>query len=328
MFIHGAIEVKVTLIDQIIYIMKELMIESLEDFQLQMFLQLLVSCVKIWHHSEIHKLRVPNSSMNAHFSGILFVPINSGKKLKKSLDPEVPLTYPEIQQYLYIFDLIDTMTLLNICSNQKICRVLSLSLMQESSKLKRLISGGDSRKSLSDLLYYNEAAIRDRIIERMSIIKMFKFKNFKAEANQVDTFTKIYKREDIEAILQPLSFWKIIEDNFDYKELKLTESLARDISVQYIGELATLWKNEFRSLVPRKEQSQDESQFKRLKRQHRVIGQRLLNFIFNLNRRTLYVFERKIDVHRAGDDQKARKPKNNQQFIGPAINNRERKSVK
>ena len=59
MFIFGSIEVKVTLIDQIVYIMKELMIESMEDFHLPMYLQLLVSCIKVWHYSEIHKLRVP-----------------------------------------------------------------------------------------------------------------------------------------------------------------------------------------------------------------------------------------------------------------------------
>lgn len=91
-------------------------------------------------------------------------------------------------------------------------------------------------------------------------MKMFKFKNQKTDITQkVDTFTKIYSREDIESFMMNLGFYKVIEDNFDYKKAKINESLARDIAVQYVGELATLWKNEFKSLVPGKEQSQEDS---------------------------------------------------------------------
>jgi hypothetical protein len=67
--------------------------------------------------------------------------------------------------------------LVGLCSNQKICRGLSLSLMVESSKLRRLIAGFDTRKSLADLLYLNELTIKDRIVERCNILKMFKFRN-------------------------------------------------------------------------------------------------------------------------------------------------------
>ena len=61
MMIFGNIETKVMLIDQLVYMIKELMIDQLEDFHLQMLLQQLVTCVKIWHHSEVHKLRMNGS---------------------------------------------------------------------------------------------------------------------------------------------------------------------------------------------------------------------------------------------------------------------------
>ena len=50
-------------------------------------------------------------------------------------------------------------------------------------------------------------------------------------------------------IISNLSFFKIIEDNFDYKQAKINESFARDVAVQYVGELATLWKSEFKNLA-------------------------------------------------------------------------------
>ena len=61
MMIFGNIETKVMLIDQLVYMIKELMIDQLEEFHLQMLLQQLVTCVKIWHHSEVHKLRMNGS---------------------------------------------------------------------------------------------------------------------------------------------------------------------------------------------------------------------------------------------------------------------------
>lgn len=66
--------------------------------------------------------------------------------------------------------------------------------------------------------------------------------------------------------MENLSFFKVIEGNFDYKQAKINESLARDIGVQYIGEIAALWKNEFKSLAPNKRQNLKDSQQTRLKR--------------------------------------------------------------
>lgn len=67
--------------------------------------------------------------------------------------------------------------------------------MQESSKLKRLIQGHDNRKSLAELIYSNEMAIRDRIAERVTLTEMFKHKSTKST---LETFTKTYDRRDIE----------------------------------------------------------------------------------------------------------------------------------
>ena len=61
MMMFGNLETKVCVLDQIIYMIKELLIEQCEDYHLQMLLQQLVSCVKLWHHAEIHKLGIsPN----------------------------------------------------------------------------------------------------------------------------------------------------------------------------------------------------------------------------------------------------------------------------
>jgi len=74
-------------------------------------------------------------------------------------------------------------SLIGICNKEKIVRSFCLVLIQESSKLKRLIAGEDKRKSLADLLYYNELAIRDRISEKMLLLKMFKFRGSRSDTN-------------------------------------------------------------------------------------------------------------------------------------------------
>lgn len=86
----------------------------------------------------------------------------------------------------------------------------------------------DDKKSLADLLYYNELAIRDRISERMTFIKMFKSSvNYSNEEGP----TKTYDRNKLAHKISRLSFFKIIEDNFNYKEADINEQFARDVSV-------------------------------------------------------------------------------------------------
>lgn len=66
---------------------KELMIEQQEDFHLPMFLQQLVSCIKLWHHTEIHRLRLNPGPLADQLGGVQFVRLGStatAKKGKKS----------------------------------------------------------------------------------------------------------------------------------------------------------------------------------------------------------------------------------------------------
>jgi hypothetical protein len=88
--------------------------------------------------------------------------------------------------------------------------------------LKRLIAGQDKRKSLADLLYYNDLAIRDRISERMAFVKMFKSSKNDLNRNK-DSLTKTYDRNKLAQIISKLSFFKIVEDNFNYEEAKINE---------------------------------------------------------------------------------------------------------
>lgn len=270
LMVFGSVETKVAMVDQIVYVLKELMIEQSEDFHLPMYLQLLVSCIKLWHHNEIHKLRLREATAGL-LDGVPFISIESTKRNRKqrralaegAYESGVPAaTYPEMPSLLYVFDLIDAASLIGMCNKDKMVRSLSLILVQESSKLKRLVAGHDNRKSLAELINSNEMAIRERIVERVTLTEMFKHKTSKPAQ---EAFTRSYDRRDIDQIIYGLSFFKIIEDSFDYKQAKINESLARDIGVQYIGELATLWKNEFKNLLASQKQSLKNSETKHSK---------------------------------------------------------------
>jgi hypothetical protein len=89
-----------------------------------------------------------------------------------------------------------------------------------------------------------------------------------------------------------------MEDSFDYREAKINESIARDMAAQQVGELVTLWKNEFKALVQSRRAHAKDSAIGRLRRQHRIIGQKILNFVFNMSRRALLVYEGKVDALR------------------------------
>jgi hypothetical protein len=178
------------------------MIEQKEDFHLQMLLQQLVSCVKLWHHAEIHRLRLTTGPQADLLSGVQEVSCgSSGKNSRKAQQPTEPKqTYSDILSHLYLFDLIDAVGLIGFCNREKIVRSLSLVLVLESSKLRHLVAGQDKRKSLYDLLYCNELAIRDRVAERMTLMKMFKFRAAKVDGPDkgCDTLTKVYDRSDLD----------------------------------------------------------------------------------------------------------------------------------
>lgn len=168
-----------------------------------------MSCIKLWHHTEIHKLRLSEGASGEHLVGVQFIAIDSakkGKKSKKSASENVAegngahsaqLTYPDIQNHLYIFDLMDAVSLIGMCNKDRMVRSLSLILAQESSKLKRLIGGHDNRKSLAELIYCNELAVRERIVERITLVEMFKHKAARGEGkSSQESFTRTYDRRD------------------------------------------------------------------------------------------------------------------------------------
>jgi hypothetical protein len=93
----------------------------------------------------------------------------------------------------------------------------------------------------------------------------------------------------------------VIEDGFDYRQAKINEAFARDVAVLYVGELATLWKSEFKNLMLAKSTHLKDSTVARLKRQHRIMGQKILNFVFNVSRRAVLVYEGKVDTLRQRD---------------------------
>jgi hypothetical protein len=311
LMIFGSLEARVHALDQIVYVTKELMIEQLEDFHLPMLLQQLVSCIKLWHHTEIHRLRLNPGPLEEQLSGVPVVAVSSGARTRQGKSSsgheareglptvERVQTYADIQGHLYLFDLLDAVTLIGLCNKEKVVRSLALVLLLESSKLKRLIAGQDKRKSLADLLYYNELAIRDRVSERMTLVKLFKSRGSKDPSQSPnDTFTRTYARAEMDEVIANLSFVKVIEDSFDYRQAKINESFARDVAVQYVGELATLWKAEFKSLAVSKKQQLKDSTLGRLRRQHRIIGQKILNFVFNVSRRAVLAYETKVDASR------------------------------
>lgn len=288
------------------------MIEQLDDFHLPMFLQLLVSCIRLWHHTVVHRLRLTGGPLAAHLSGVHSVNIGSragrarkthtkaeDDQLQASRAGDLLWTPEEIQGHLYLFDLIDALALVGLCNKEKMVRSLSLVLVQEAGKLKRLVAGQDRRKSLADILHSSELVIRERIAERMLLVKMFKHKAATGEPSEAqETMTETFGRAEVEQVIMNLSFFKIIEDAFDYRAAKINESFARDLAVQHVGELATMWKNEFKGLVQNKRLHTKDSATGRLRRQHRIIGQKILNFVFNVSRRALVVFEGKVDAFR------------------------------
>mmetsp|Transcript_9347 Transcript_9347/g.14137 ORF Transcript_9347/g.14137 Transcript_9347/m.14137 type:complete len:229 (+) Transcript_9347:4107-4793(+) len=160
----------------------------------------------------------------------------------------------------------------------------------------------DSRKSIADLLYSNELAIRERLVDKLTLLILFKSRTSGSDDDNGESkpgdlqFAKVYNREEIDLIVQNLSFFKVIEDSFDYSKEKINESLARDLQVAFLGEVVTLWKNEFKVLAQPWTSKYKDTVFNKLNRQHRIIGQKLLNFMFNLSRRSVLIFENKSDL--------------------------------
>lgn len=104
-----------------------------------MFLQQLVTCVRHWRHSEIFKLRFREDSDHVTQS-YQFVSIDSVKRRKRRVEDggehlvnmvhlDSKLTYPDIDMHLYLFDLLDAISLVAVSHKDLLVRQLALMLM-------------------------------------------------------------------------------------------------------------------------------------------------------------------------------------------------------
>ena len=105
LIVHGTFKTRVALVDQLLYLIKELMLSTPEDFLISQTLLLLIKLIKIWHSSEKIKVKVVNgdlgkkTSLDGHeivstdlYSSYYFQ--DASAKLSGS---------PNISDYLYIF---------------------------------------------------------------------------------------------------------------------------------------------------------------------------------------------------------------------------------
>ena len=53
--IYGDLSIRISLVDQMIYFIKELMLDSPEEYLVAQYLQTLTNMIKIWHQSETTK---------------------------------------------------------------------------------------------------------------------------------------------------------------------------------------------------------------------------------------------------------------------------------
>ena len=93
---------------------------------------------------------------------------------------------------------------------------------------------------------------------------------FRHRAGSGERFTQPYDVSEIEPILKSISIYKILEDDYEYSEAKITAAMARDLQVMVVGELVTLWKNEFRNLP---------ADLSASKCEHRTIGLKLIKLV-------------------------------------------------
>ena len=50
--------IRIAIIDQVVYFIKELMLDTPAEHYLPQFMQLLLSLVKIWHYNEVNKVQL------------------------------------------------------------------------------------------------------------------------------------------------------------------------------------------------------------------------------------------------------------------------------
>lgn len=166
---------------------------------------------------------------------------------------------------LYLFQTTDMISLLGMCSKDRLVRQLSTILMAENGKLQRLmIPKSDYKRGIYDIIYYNTEAIQNTIIDKMMIINCMRSDEFRS-------------LEDMTRVIKSVSPYHLIIDGFDYKKAGLNENMVRDIQIILVGELFIEWKKIL------------------LQPSLLSVSVPLLNFINILSQRTLHLFEIKSE---------------------------------
>jgi hypothetical protein len=108
-------------------------------------------------------------------------------------------------------------SLLGMCSKDRLIRQLSVILMAENGKLQRLmIPKNEYKRGIYDIIYYNTEAIQNMIIDKLMIINCMRSEEFRS----LDEMTRVIKN---------VSPYHLIIDGFDYKKAALNENMVRDI---------------------------------------------------------------------------------------------------
>ena len=197
-----------------LYLIKELLQESPEDYLVSQCLQQLIKMIKIWHASEKNKVKLinPEHMQKRMLEGLEIIIIHKAGDV--SLSDNLS---NRMLPYQYLFQTTDMLSLLGMCSKDRLIRQLSIILMAENGKLQRLmIPKSEYKRGLYDIIYYNTEAIQNIIIEKMMIINCMRSDEFRS----LDDMTRTVKN---------LSPYHLIIDGFDYKKAGLNENMVRDI---------------------------------------------------------------------------------------------------
>ena len=188
MMIFGDLSMRISLVDQMVYFIKELMLESPEEYLVPQCLQTLTNMIKIWHQSETIKFQATtDQEIRPGFklaSYTVFDLVSAGGESLQAtaLDDAAKNMYKELHQHLQMFDLLDMVSILALCNKEIFARSLGCILIQETGKLKRLLVHKDKQRFiLSDVLYYNRDQMIENLTGRLSIFYGLKGQGFKPQ---------------------------------------------------------------------------------------------------------------------------------------------------
>ena len=144
MMIYGDLSIRISLIDQMIYFIKELMLDSPEEHLVAQYLQTLTNMIKVWHQSEITKFQATDDvdiRPGHKYGNYIVFDLTSagGQSLPIEANEDAANMYRELHRHLKIFDLLDMISLVSISNKDKFVRSLGTILSVETGKLKRLL---------------------------------------------------------------------------------------------------------------------------------------------------------------------------------------------